>query len=407
MMRTRPPASLRSERGTVLILAAISLLVLMGFLTFVLDSGILWLSRVQAQNSADAGALAGAVGLAYDDLSVTPVVTGKAGVSATNAAQANPVWNATPTSVVSFACPTGMAGRCVRVDVYRNGELGSTPLPTIFGPLLGIAEQGVRATATARVAVGNTTDCMRPWAVADKWIENASPATAFNRYVENGNNAGTLLSPADEYVPPSTSSQGSGYRVPNDVGTQVILKNGNPNSGNENITSGWFMPLRLPDGAGGYFSGANDMEAAIRGCVGGTVSLGDRLPLESGNMVGPTAQGLRDLIALDPSATFNMSTQQVQNSCDPTCAPFSPRIVPLSVFDVDDFQSRRARNDWSGCPVGGKCVKVVNILGFFVDRQENSGDIVGYLVRYPGTFETGPPNVGVGSSFLVNIQLVR
>lgn len=402
-MRTPTPTSLRSERGTVLILTAISLLVLMGFLTFVLDSGVLWLARVQAQNSADAGALAGAVGLAYDDLSTTPLVTGKAGVSATNAALANPVWNSTPTSVVSFACPTGMAGRCVRVDVYRNGEMGSTPLPAIFGPLLGIAEQGVRATATARVAVANTTDCMRPWSVADKWIERSAPATTFNRY----SSTGAVLSPADQYIPPSSSSLGSGYRVPDDVGTRTVLKNGNPSSGSDGITSGWFLPVRLPDGAGGYSSGANDMRAAIRGCVGGSVSIGDRLPLESGAMVGPTNAGLRDLIALDPTATFNTTTKEVDNSCDPACAPFSPRIVPLSVFDIDDFQYRRAMNDWSGCPVGGKCVKVVNILGYFVDHQEPSGDIVGYLVRYPGTFETGPPNVGVGSSFLVSIQLVR
>ncbi len=403
-MRTRPTDSLRSERGTILILTAISLLVLVGFLTFVLDSGVLWMARAQAQNSADAGALAGAVGLAYDDFSATPLVTGKAGQSATLAAQANPVWNATPTSVVTFACPPGMAGRCVRVDVYRNGEMGSTPLPAIFGPLLGITQQGVRATATARVAVANTTDCMRPWSVADKWIENRNPVGVFDRY----NNSGALLSPADQYIPPSTSGPGSGYRVPDDVGTLTILKNGNPNAGNENITSGWFMPLRLPDGAGGYFSGASDMEAAIRGCMGGSVSIGDYLPLENGNMVGPTKDGLEDLIALDPNATFNTTSKVVENSCVPTCAPFSPRIVPLSVFDIDDFQYRRAINNWSHCPTGGKCVKVVNILGYFVDRQEKStGDIYGYLVRYPGTFETGAPNVGVGSSFLVNIQLVR
>ena len=91
--------------------------------------------------------------------------------SAMGAALANNVWTAAPTAQVSLACPPGVAGSCVRVDVYRNGEFGSTPLPTIFGKLLNISSQGVRATATARVASGNATNCMRPFAVADKWIE--------------------------------------------------------------------------------------------------------------------------------------------------------------------------------------------------------------------------------------------
>ena len=91
------------------------------------------------------------------------------------AALANNVWTAAPTAQVSWACPAGVAGSCVRVDVYRNGEFGSTPLPTIFGKLLNISSQGVRATATARVASGNSTNCMRPFAVTDRWVDNHDP----------------------------------------------------------------------------------------------------------------------------------------------------------------------------------------------------------------------------------------
>ena len=56
-----------SERGAVLVQAAIVLLVLLAFTTFVFDHGVLWVARNQAQTAADAGALAGAIGLAYDD----------------------------------------------------------------------------------------------------------------------------------------------------------------------------------------------------------------------------------------------------------------------------------------------------------------------------------------------------
>ena len=55
------------ERGAVFIHVAIGLLVLMAFMAFVADYGMLWVARAQAQSSADGGALAGAASLAYDN----------------------------------------------------------------------------------------------------------------------------------------------------------------------------------------------------------------------------------------------------------------------------------------------------------------------------------------------------
>ena len=56
-----------SERGAILIYVAVSMMVLIGTTMWAVDYGLLMLARSQAQNSADAGALAGAVALAYDD----------------------------------------------------------------------------------------------------------------------------------------------------------------------------------------------------------------------------------------------------------------------------------------------------------------------------------------------------
>ena len=46
----------RSETGAVLVHAALVLIGLMALSTFVVDYGVLWASRRQAQNAADAGA---------------------------------------------------------------------------------------------------------------------------------------------------------------------------------------------------------------------------------------------------------------------------------------------------------------------------------------------------------------
>jgi len=405
----------RSDRGAVLVQVAIAILVLTAMGTFVMDHGVMWVSRGQAQNAADAGALSGAVARAYDELTNPPASNGKAFQSATGAALANNVWTSAPTAQVSWACPSGVAGSCVRVDVYRNGEFGSTPLPTIFGKLLNISSQGVRATATARVANGNATNCMRPFAIADKWIDQRSPVSQYDRWQKQGGQV-VQLAPYDNYVPPSASDPGSGFRLPDDFGQQATLKAGNPSSGSEAITPGWYLPLRLPDGAGGYVSGASDFSDAIGNCIGNPVSIGQYLPLENGVMSGPTDAGVADLVAKDSGASWDVANQRITGSCAPGCAPISPRIVPITVFDIDEFQWRREGGDWTSswngfpanpCPTGGKCVRVANILGFFVNGMNGGGDVIGYLTSYPGEFVMGAPSVGGGAGFLMNIQLVR
>src|SRR5262245_60695961 len=62
---------LRDDRGAIMIHVALALLALIAFSTFVIDMGVMWVSRRQAQNAADAGALAGAVSLMKDGGSTT------------------------------------------------------------------------------------------------------------------------------------------------------------------------------------------------------------------------------------------------------------------------------------------------------------------------------------------------
>jgi Flp pilus assembly protein TadG len=57
-----------SDRGAVVIQMAVCMLVLLAFTAFVVDYGVMWASRGQAQTSADAGALAGATSLAFDSM---------------------------------------------------------------------------------------------------------------------------------------------------------------------------------------------------------------------------------------------------------------------------------------------------------------------------------------------------
>ncbi len=150
-----------SERGAVLVHVALALIALMSFSTFVIDYGVLWVARRQAQNAADAAALAGAVALAFDDPSDFSD-TGPAKTSAYQVVMSHPIFGQQPvvnisTDITFPPCPDDASTNCIRVWVYRDQANGN-PLPMIFGQLVGLNQQGVRAMAMAKVAIATATE---------------------------------------------------------------------------------------------------------------------------------------------------------------------------------------------------------------------------------------------------------
>jgi len=117
-------------------------------------------------------------------------------------------------------------------------------------------------------------------------------------------------------------------------------------------------------------------------------------------MIGPTRQGVDDLIALDPYAQWDTNTNSVVNSCataTPSCGA-SPRVVPIPVYDTATYYTTKR----AGLPE----FVIVNILGFFIDRMQGN-DVVGYLTEAPGLTSSATPALDPRSAFLFNIQLIR
>ncbi len=389
-----------SERGAVLVHVAIALLGLIAFTTFVADYGVMWVSRGQAQTSADAGALAGAVAMAYD----SPLNLGVVKNKAIAVAQANNVFGGVPSVLqgdVTFpACPPGAPGApdtCIKVDVYRNQERGNQ-LPIFFGGLVGVTGQGVKATATAQVLVGDKADCVKPFAIPDKWTEiYPTPKTwettdEYNLTKPDNPNKGDPLLTPDLYTAPSANSNGTGYRLPEDNGLMVILKSGSPGDA---IQPGWFYPVRVkPTDSGGA-----DYEWNIANCNTRPIGPGTELEPENGNMVGPTKQGIEALIALDPTAHFDVNTKTIVGGCMAagTCTK-SPRLGAIAAFDPYSYSQTRTN--------GNTTVTVTHILGFWIESITNNGDVVGYFTYYPA-LATGSSSLTASASFLRTIILVR
>ncbi len=385
------------DAGAVLVHVVFALLGVMALTALVVDFGVFWVSRGQAQNAADAGALAGAVSLAYDNpASVTD--TAAAREVAVAVARRNRVWGAPPsvqpeTDVLFGTCPDGV-NTCARVNTYRTTDRGN-PLPRYFGRLIGLDAQNIRATATAMVQPANASGCLKPWGIPDRWIENYPaagpwlPTSTFDLYDKKG----APLPTPDVYVPPSETSAGSGFTLDDDLGVELTIK-----PSEDPIQPGFYAALQLSD------SGGADFRYNISHCTSMTWAIGDRIPIEPGNMVGPTVEGVRDLIALDPLAHWVGGDTPIAGSCVDTggCPgyTFSPRIVAVPLYDPYDYVTEDHNTG------GHATVLVRNILGFFIAGLDGTS-VVGYLVTGPGIYEPGSPTVPSGSAFLRTVQLVR
>jgi hypothetical protein len=383
----------RSEQGAVLVHVVIGLLALLGFLAFAADYGMLWVSRSQAQAAADAGALAGATTLGFDGAVDPPF---RARNVAWHVAHWNKVWDANPG--VEVASPYGAIApcadepqECIRVDTYRTGvgANGGTALPTWFANLFGKSGQPVRAMAVAYVGAANTSDCLKPFAIPDLFINNNTDPKF---------DAGT-----DTYTPP-------GYTVDGNVGQEVFLRQ----TTEDRSEPGWFRLLDLIGGGGG---GASDLRDVIASCAADPHGVGDDMIADNGAKTG-IKQAVDDLINLDPDAFYDPDTKQVRHSCaeDRSCEQYvwdgssatgpvpdpsrnySPRVLPLAIFDPFILATE------------GR-IHIVNILGFFLenDTQWSGADkyLKGIIVNQPGLFDRSKGTVANSASFTKVVQLIR
>lgn len=402
-----------SERGAILVHVAVALLVLAAFATFTFDFGSFWVSRRQAQNSADAAAMAGAIAIAYDNADDSADSFAKDAAFAVS--QTNKVWGEQPvvnpaTDITFPVCPDG-SSPCVRVDVYRDVAHGN-PVPMFFGRMVGMTTQGVRATATAEAMNGNATDCLKPWALIDRWVEHypaVGPWTVnsnFDKYKNNGDLDPKITNP-DVYTAPTDTSTGSGFapldasrKFTADYGMQLTMKTGGANLFN----AGSFQALDLKCPGGACY------EDAIKHCVGISEIIGNVVTLETGNITGKTKQGTYSdagadpsLCKQDPDAYWDPSMNDGHGGVNGSKFGVSPRLVAIPLISPDDLALAK-----NGKATG---VPILNIMGMFIECPPvvNPGPdtVIGRLALAPGTKVAGGGTVGTQSSFLKVIALVR
>jgi Flp pilus assembly protein TadG len=390
---------LRDERGMSFIFISVGFMAFLAASVLAIDVGMLMTARSQAQNAADAGALAGATALVFNSFT-DQTASGPAVTSAISAAQANPVAGQSPSVLPADVTFPGdpVTGRSdiVQVSAYRTAAR-SNPIPTLIAQLFGTTSVDVSATARAAAMPANVEDCVLPFTIPDKWIEKQcateicpwDPSDTFEMYQTQGNqqNTGAPLAQPDIYIPPGTkNATPTGFDPVADKGVQMVLK---PNNQNK-IAPSMYNPWDLPGSVGG-----NDFSNNIAGCNPNRVPLGLTMTPENGNMVGPTQQGTQGLVATDPHAYWDTTCNCVKGSEYST----SPRIRVVPLYDPSVYASGQQTGK------SGPQLQVVNYLGFFIEDVNGSGNITGRITPITGKFDpNAPPAVG---GFAQAIMLVK
>jgi hypothetical protein len=233
--------------------------------------------------------------------------------------------------------------------------------------MLGLAMHTLAISANAQSA----GICLKPWAIPDKWIDHHddpndgvwTPDDTF----ETVDGQGNPLDDPDEYVDPFDPVRASGFKLSTDLGLLLTLKIADPQDG---MKSGFFYAINL--GTAG--EGGSGYRSAIASCQDIPLAhWGDFLQPLTGNLKGPTVQGVADLINLDPKAEWDPATRTVINSCAPSpeCGPVSPRIVTVLAFNPRDYE----RSWWHG---GQPVLMVTNYVGVFIDGIAG-GKVTGYI----------------------------
>jgi hypothetical protein len=292
---------------------------LLSVLALAIDLGMLYKTKGEAQRAADAAALSGAS--AFIDITPAANAVGEANFRAKQLAARNYMTGGvidTATEVTVQVIPDSQK---VRVWVNRAA------VRTWFARMFGVASTPIGAVAAARALNAASSMCIKPFALADFWNEATQDANS-NRLSDLGTGSGNNntsenwsydASQGDQYGQAGTGSPtglGSDYRnsfatggtltsqqaadprtgfeYVNDGGRMLNVKFGDPQQA---YAPGYFSPWRPPGSSGG-----SDYRDNIRNCNTTEIDRTETTDYqrETGNMIGPTSQGIQDLVDSDP-----------------------------------------------------------------------------------------------------------
>jgi hypothetical protein len=359
----------KGERGQTIALLALSIVVLLIFAAFAIDTGVLYTARTSAQTAADAAALAGVYTFMDPCTAAAPPATcavatpqptaaqnAAKAIAAKNSIMGQPV-NLNDTFTDCTTLPTTFsagsqgavcvdaANKRVTVAVSRQGSNG---VGTFFARVISRNLVNVSGHATAEAGPGATgSRCLKPVFL---------PNTILSTSGQNGCN----LNPKEIIFNPSNSGQLTPW-AQSKVGQCVNMRPTQANDKNALPAAGQFYSLD-------FGSGGSTYECAWENCLTTpscktnftSVQCGSQYPLETGDMVGPLQHGVDGLIGKPPTDSWvglgDYSTPQ----------GYSTNSKALIIAPIWDNCAQQITSGTKG-----QQVQVLGFVELFVDQATN------------------------------------
>ena len=410
------------NRGQVLLVFLAGLLALLGITALGVDVGYMYTARHELQRCTDAGALAGAsafINGSWSDPGVRALADSRARAFAAKDKVATSTLS--PASEVSVAFP---AAERVRVQASRT-------VPLFFSRLFLGPTKTITASSVAEAsAAGSNVKGLKPWGIPFPWEDTNGndeydPGETVHRYCPTEESAravppatgggarpDSLLARTTEWLagvltppsaiacikpPPPSETPTSGFCV----GTRVVLKIGTPQNSPKNPSgipslqqeSGHFFALAL-DGNGGSVYRDTIVDGSHN-----SFAIGDAATLEPGNKVGPTRQGVNELISADPTSRWNAAAglpEGNQYHAGNGTWMNSPRVVRIPIYDPEVALNQ-----------GRSTMVIASFAGFWIESIDTQGTVIGRFVRLPASPEAGPAPGQTTGPVLKTLRLVE
>jgi Putative Flp pilus-assembly TadE/G-like len=428
------------DRGVSILIIAVSMVFILGMAGLGIDLASLYVARSQAQRAADAGALAAAQYIAQNctaaDGSVTPSCQAVAKQKAAAVANANLIAGVSPdvsstNNVDVKFLVTNANDPQIQVIASRD-TAHSNPMPTFFVKIFGINTANVSADAVAEAfnpagggpPVGAT--CLKPWLMPNcDWAHTYSKGYVNSACFGHDQFINTNP-PSVEYstdlVNPGPISQGGVQ------GEMISVKSSDPSAA---AGPSQFYPIYLPAGkaatscpsCGSATSGGTGPSSGayykqnIECCNTTQITCGDQTiqPI-TGNMVGPTAQGVDCLIHEKGGSGQDTMTVNTSGGLGDLWTIAAGSANPYGYSGpIDSSDSIITVPLYDGTPLcpGGSCsqtnIKVNGYLQLFI-TGETSGNVNAYVMNViPCPASGGNPGgtVAGGGSSPVPVRLIH
>jgi hypothetical protein len=361
------------EKGFVLVMVALTLVILIGFVALGVDSGALYSARTAAQEAADAAALAGAFTFINTPTATQPAAA--TNVAKQIAANNKILGKAIVAGDVSVAVDTANKRVTVTINTTQN---------TFFAKALGTKTADIGVTAIAEAA--DETDggcCTRPWFLPNTVYATTDICTA------KCDTSQLLVDPITKLPTAFATTK---------IGQQFLLK---PQSSDAALSPGEFYLIDLPDADGKTSGGAGYEDNIVNGAPTAS-ACNDYYSVLTGNKLGPTKSGVETLVGKPPNYTWNGPGNYTRVS-DNKVFDMAPNVILAPIWDVCALSTFCPDAKMSGTTPQ---VQIVGFATLFVDGVAGPG-VNARLINVAGCGPGTISNEDGSTTFALPLRLIR